>query len=169
MDNTETGRVIDDLIGNAKNNYEYQQWLKSLEDVCRKLDSPALIQNNSDAINAVALILEMGIDKNGNPFAPILHRLGMKLVDYLTQGTKEGITLSGTYYASETSYEFTGNNFTGFIGSIPVVWGTFTVSGNGLNLHITGDLDGEKSAFITFTIIDANTIADIGGSFYRRR
>jgi hypothetical protein len=86
-----------------------------------------------------------------------------------TQETKEITTLSGRYYASRTSYEFTGNNFSGFIDSTPVVWGTFTVSGNSINMHITGDLDGKKSAFITFKIIDGNTISDPSGNLYKRR
>jgi len=82
MDNPETGRIVDNLLGNAKFNYEYLKCLKQYEDVCRKLDDPALIQNKAEAINAVAIILE-GIDKKVDSFAPILHRLGMRLVDYL--------------------------------------------------------------------------------------
>ena len=195
MDNPEIGKIVDDLLGDAKLNYEYRQWLKKYEELCRKADDPALIQNKAEAITVVSIILEQGIDKEVTPFAPILHRLGMRLVDYLLrcdpivgiaasenaveekdivgtgqQGTKESPTaLSGRYYASRTSYEFKGSNFSGFIDSTLVVWGTFTVSGNSLNLHITGDLDGEKSAFITYKIIDADTIADPGGSLYRRR
>jgi len=91
-----------------------------------------------------------------------------KLDDW-QQGKKEETTPSGSYYASRTSFEFKGNNFSGIIDSKVVVWGTFTVSGNSLNLHITGDLDGEKSASITFTIIDVNTIADPSGTLYKRK
>ena len=84
------------------------------------------------------------------------------------QGKTEGNTISGRYYGSRTSYEFTDNNFSGIVGSTPMFWGTFTVSGDDLNLHITGGVDGDTSQFVTFKIIDANTI-EIGGTFYRRR
>jgi hypothetical protein len=72
-------------------------------------------------------------DNSGN-------RVILTKIDELQQGIREGTTLSGRYYASRTSYEFTGNNFSGFIDSTKVVWGTFTVSGNKINMHITGDL-----------------------------
>jgi hypothetical protein len=58
MDNTETGHIVDDLLGNAKYNYEYRQWLKKYEEVCRKLDDPALIQNKAEALNVFTTILE---------------------------------------------------------------------------------------------------------------
>jgi hypothetical protein len=85
MDNPETGNIVDDLLGNAKYNYEYQKWLKKYEGICQRLDDPALIQNKAEAISAVAIILEQGLDKyiKVDPFAPILHQLGMRLVDYL--------------------------------------------------------------------------------------
>jgi hypothetical protein len=36
-------------------------------------------------------------------------------------------------------------------------------------MHITGDLKWEQSAFLEFTIIDANTVAHPEGTLYRRR
>jgi hypothetical protein len=83
MDNTETGRIVDDLIGNAKYNYEYQQWQKNLEEICRKLDDPALIQSKSEALTACNVILEWAVDKGAIPPGSVLHRLGMRLMDYL--------------------------------------------------------------------------------------
>jgi hypothetical protein len=101
-------------------------------------------------------------DNSGN-------RIILTKIDEVQQGVREGNTLSGRYHASRTSYEFTGDNFSGIVGSTPMFWGTFTVSDNNINLHITGGVDGETSQFVTFTIIDANTIADTGGNLYRRR
>jgi hypothetical protein len=83
MDNTETGRLVDDLIANAKYNFEYGQWLKSYEEVCRKLDDPMLIQSKSEALNVCNALLELSIEKGGIPFGSVSHRLGMRLMDYL--------------------------------------------------------------------------------------
>jgi hypothetical protein len=85
------------------------------------------------------------------------------------QESRGEATLSGRYYASRTSYEFTGNNFSGIVGSTPMFWGTFTISGKNINMHITGGVDGDTSQFVTFTIIDENTIADPGNNMYRKR
>jgi hypothetical protein len=101
-------------------------------------------------------------DNSGN-------RVVLTKIDDGQQETREGNTLSGRYYASRTSYEFTGNNFSGIVGSTSMFWGTFTVSGNSLNLHITGGVEGDTSQFVTFTIIDADTIADPSGNLYKRR
>ena len=87
-----------------------------------------------------------------------------------SQGTKEGTTLSGRYYVTRTSYEFTGDNkFSGIVGSTPVFWGTYTISGKDIKMHITGGVDGVTSQFVTFTIIDANTISDSSGIQYKKR
>jgi len=83
MDNPETGRIVDDLIGNAKYNYEYRQWLKSYEEICRKLDDPALIQNKSEALFACDSIMGRLISSGAIPIGSVLHRLGMRLMDYL--------------------------------------------------------------------------------------
>lgn len=86
-----------------------------------------------------------------------------------SQGTKEGTTISGRYYATRTSYEFTDNKFSGIVGSTPVFWGTYTISGKDIKMHITGGVDGDTSQFVTFTIIDTNTISDASGIMYKRR
>jgi len=83
MDNPETGRIVDDLLGHAKYNYEYQQWQNEYEKLCRKLDDPALIQNKAEALNICDTILQWSIDKGAIPFGSVLHRLGMRLMDYL--------------------------------------------------------------------------------------
>jgi len=85
MDNSEAGRIVDDLIGNAKYNYEYRQWLKDYEEALRKLDNPALIQNKSEALNVCNAIIEWSVEKGAIPFGSVLHRLGMRLMDYLTR------------------------------------------------------------------------------------
>jgi hypothetical protein len=83
MNNTEAGRIVDDLIGNAKYNYEYGQWLKNFQELCRKLDDPALIQNKADALNVCNVLVEWSVEKGAVPFGSVLHRLGMRLMDYL--------------------------------------------------------------------------------------
>jgi len=83
MDNPETGNIYDDLLGNAKYNYEYQQWLKDYEELYRKLDDPALIQNKAEAINVCNVLIEWSIEKGAIPFDSFLHKLGMRLMDYL--------------------------------------------------------------------------------------
>jgi len=85
MDNTETGRMVDDLIAHAKYNYEYAQWLKNYEEVLRKLDNPMLIQDKSEALNVCNALLELSIEKGAIPFGSVSHRLGMRLMDYLTR------------------------------------------------------------------------------------
>ena len=85
MVNPETGRILDDLIANAKYNYEYAQWLKNYDEVCRKLDDPALIQNKSEALFACDSILQWGVNSGAIPIGSVLHRLGMRLMDYLTR------------------------------------------------------------------------------------
>jgi len=81
MDNTEN--IIDDMIGHAKYNYEYQQWQKEYEEAFRKLNDPALIQNKADALNTCDSILQWSIDKGAIPYGSVLHRLGLRLMDYL--------------------------------------------------------------------------------------
>jgi hypothetical protein len=83
MDNPETGRIVDDLLGNAKYNYECQQWQNEYEKICQKLDDPALIQSKAEALNICDTILQWSIDKGAIPFGSVLHRLGMRLMDYL--------------------------------------------------------------------------------------
>jgi hypothetical protein len=78
-------------------------------------------------------------------------------------------SFSGRFYGQRTSYEFRGNDFSGYFNTTRIFWGTFTVSGNKINMHITGGVDGETSQSVTFTIIDTNTIADKDGTLYRRR
>ena len=78
-------------------------------------------------------------------------------------------SFSGRFYGQRTSYEFRGNNFSGYYNTIRILWGTFTVSDNKLNIHVTGGVDGNTSEFVTWIIIDANTIADEDGTLYRRR
>jgi len=85
MDNAETGRIVDDLIANAKHNYEYQQWLKNYEEACRKLDDPALIQSKSEALNVCNALLELSIEKGAIAFGSLSHRLGLRLMDYLVR------------------------------------------------------------------------------------
>jgi hypothetical protein len=83
MDNTETGCMVDDLLVSAKYNYEYNKWLKSYEEICRKLDDPALIKNKSEALNVADTIIQWSVEKGAIPFGSVLHRLGMRLMDYL--------------------------------------------------------------------------------------
>jgi len=85
MDNTETGRVVDDLIGNAKNNFEYRQLLKDYEEALRKLDDPMLIQEKAEALNVCNTIIEWSVEKGAIPSGSVLHRLGLRLMDYLTR------------------------------------------------------------------------------------
>jgi len=80
---TNTERLVDDMISHAKINYEYRQWLKNYEEVCRKLDDPALIQSKADALNVFVAILDWSIDKGAIPIGSVFHRLGMRLMDYL--------------------------------------------------------------------------------------
>jgi len=85
MENAEAGRIADALLGHAKYNYEYRQWLKDFEEACRKLDDPALIQNKSEALFACDSILQWGVASGAIPAGSVLHRLGMRLMDYLTR------------------------------------------------------------------------------------
>jgi hypothetical protein len=79
----ETGRIINDLIGSAKYNYEYGQWLKNYEELCRKLDDPMLIQSKTEALAVFDSILQWSVNQGAIPVGSLLHRVGMRLMDYL--------------------------------------------------------------------------------------
>jgi hypothetical protein len=76
-------RITNDLIGNAKYDYECRKWLKDYEEVCRKLDDPMLIQSKSAALNVCNALIELSVEKGAIPFGSVSHRLGMRLMDYL--------------------------------------------------------------------------------------
>jgi len=83
---TEVERLIDDALDNAKYNYDYRQCVNKYEGILQwldNLDNQEPIKNKAEAITAVSLILEFGVDNKTAVFAPILHKLGMRLVDYL--------------------------------------------------------------------------------------
>jgi hypothetical protein len=82
---SETVRMVDDMISHAKYSFEYNKWLKSYEEICRKLDDPALIQNKYEALNAADTIIQWSVEKGAIPSGSVLHRLGMRLMDYLAR------------------------------------------------------------------------------------
>jgi len=83
MDNTETGRIVDNLIAHAKYNYECQQWLKNREELYKKLDNPMLLQTKAEALNVCDMLIQQGIDNGTIPLDSVSHRLGLRLMDYL--------------------------------------------------------------------------------------
>ena len=83
MDNNEIHKMVDDLVGQARHNYKYNEWLKDWEDLYKKVDNPMLIQTKAEALNVCDMLIQQGIDNKTIPFGSLIHRLGLRLMDYL--------------------------------------------------------------------------------------
>ena len=83
MDNNEIHRMVDDLMDHAQYNYKYNEWLKDWEELYKKVDNPMLIQTKVGALNVCNMLIQQGIDNKAIPFGSLMHRLGLRLMDYI--------------------------------------------------------------------------------------
>jgi len=83
MDNTETGCIVDEILGQARYNYERKEWLKQCEEINQRLNTLGLIQKKEEALNVCDMLIQHGLDTGVISVGSIRHRLGLQLLDYL--------------------------------------------------------------------------------------
>jgi hypothetical protein len=90
MENGEASRIVDELLGHARYNYERNEWLKKWEAANQRLNTLGLIQRKEDALSVCDMLIQHGLDTGVIPFGSIRHRLGIQLLDYLIRSEPAG-------------------------------------------------------------------------------
>jgi len=89
MDNSETGRIADELIGNARFNFEYRQWLGEWEEINKMLDNPMLIETKAECLATWETIIQNGLDKGSFSFGSVIHKLCMRVGDFIMRSCND--------------------------------------------------------------------------------
>jgi len=89
MDNIEIESVIDKMLGHARHDHETRrEGLRAWKELDRLLDDPGLIDSREMALGVCGLLLRLCIEKGGMVEGSIMHRLGLRLMDYIRRDRK---------------------------------------------------------------------------------
>jgi hypothetical protein len=87
----EIKNVVDDLLDNARVDYQVRQGaLKDLEELNRMLDDPLLVNNKEMAAWICHILIIILIGEGVMKEDSIIHRLGLRLLDYIGRVYDEG-------------------------------------------------------------------------------
>jgi hypothetical protein len=79
----ETGRVIDTLLGHARNAYDEKKLHDLFKDIGRELDDPGYIQDKDLALLVCHMLICLNIEHGKVEKGSIAHKLGLRLYDYI--------------------------------------------------------------------------------------
>jgi hypothetical protein len=83
--------VVDDLLDNARFDYRIrQEAIRNLEELGRLLDDPLLVDNKKTAAGICGILIKMLISEGIMKEQSIMHRLGLRLLDYIGRVHDEG-------------------------------------------------------------------------------
>jgi hypothetical protein len=77
-------RIINDLLDHARFDYQLrQEALQNFEEVYRLLDDPLLVNNKEMAADICRILIKMLVGEGVMKEGSIVHRLGLRLLDYI--------------------------------------------------------------------------------------
>ncbi|MDR2631003.1 MAG: hypothetical protein LBC60_08785 [Spirochaetaceae bacterium] len=83
--------IIADLLDNARIDFTIrQEALQNLKEVDRLLDDPLLVNNKEMAADICGMLIKMLIGEEVVQEGSMMHRLGLRLLDYIGRVHDEG-------------------------------------------------------------------------------
>jgi hypothetical protein len=85
------GRILDDLLDNARFDYQIRhEALRNLEEFDRMLEDPLLVDNKEMAAGICGMLIKTLVGEGVMKEGSIAHRLGLRLLDYIGRIDDEG-------------------------------------------------------------------------------
>jgi hypothetical protein len=97
-------RIIDDLLDNARSDYQIRhEAIRNLEEIDRMLDDPLLVNNKEMAADICGILIKILVGGGVVKEKSIVHRLALRLLDYILKIEEETAEKNGTKTREEES------------------------------------------------------------------
>jgi hypothetical protein len=104
-----TERMINDLLNNARTDYRIrQEAIRNLEELDRLLNDPLLVNNKETAADICTMLIKMLVGEGVMKEHSIMHRLGLRLLDYIGRAHDEDPELALALIEAGVNLERTG-------------------------------------------------------------